>query len=60
LHNWVEISHRAKNECVVAIYNPRAIAEQRINEGKNAIKWSPLSCRRFRHNAFRLQHHALA
>ena len=35
-------------------------AEQRIKEGKNAIKWTRLSCRRFRDNAVRLQLHALA
>ena len=31
-----------------------------IKEGKNAIKWTRLSCRKFRHNAVRLQLHALA
>ena len=29
-------------------------------EGKTAIKWTRLSCRRFRDNAVRLQLHALA
>ena len=29
-------------------------------EGKNAIRWTRLSCRRFDHNAVRLQLHALA
>ncbi len=29
-------------------------------EGKNAIKWTRLSCRKFRDNAVRLQLHALA
>ncbi len=29
-------------------------------EGKNAIKWTRLSCHKFRDNAFRLQLHALA
>ena len=45
---------------VVAFYNQRGTAEQWIKEGKNAIKWTRLSCRKFRHNAVRLQLHALA
>ncbi len=47
-------------ERVVAFYNQRGTAEQHIKEGKNAIKWTRLSCRRFRDNAVRLQLHALA
>ncbi len=35
-------------------------AEQYIKEGKNAIKWTRLLCRKFRDNAVRLQLHALA
>ena len=35
-------------------------AEQYIKESKNAIKWTRLSCRKFRDNAVRLQLHALA
>ena len=35
-------------------------AEQHIKEGKNAINWTRLSCRKFRNNAVRLQLHALA
>jgi len=35
-------------------------ARQRIKEGKNAIQWTRLSCRKFAHNAVRLQLHALA
>lgn len=31
-----------------------------IKEGKNAIRWTRLSCRRFRHDAVRLQLHAFA
>ncbi len=31
-----------------------------IKEGKNAIKWTRLSCRKFRNNEVRLQLHALA
>ena len=47
-------------ERVVAFYNQRGTAEQWIKEGKNAIRWTRLSCRRFGHNALRLQLHALA
>ncbi len=47
-------------ERVVAFYNQRGTAEQWIREGKNAIKWTRLSCHRFRDNAVRLQLHALA
>ena len=47
-------------ERVVAFYNQRGKAEQYIKEGKHALKWSRLSCRRFRNNAVRLQLHALA
>ena len=47
-------------ERVVAFYNQRGTAEQWIKEGKNAIRWTRLSCRRFDHNAVRLQLHALA
>ena len=47
-------------ERVVAFYNQRGTAEQWIKEGKNAIKWTRLSCRSLRNNAVRLQLHALA
>ena len=47
-------------EWVVAFYNQRGQAEQYIKEGKIAIKWTRLSCRKFRNNAVRLQLHALA
>ena len=46
-------------ERVVAFYNQRGTAEQHIKEGKNAIKWTRLSCRKLRDNAVRLQLHAL-
>jgi hypothetical protein len=41
-------------------YNQRGTAEQHIKEGKNAVTWTRLSCRRFAANAVRLQLHALA
>ncbi len=47
-------------ERVVAFYNGRGTAEQWIREGKNATKWTRLSCRSMVANAVRLQLHALA
>jgi len=47
-------------ERVVAFYNHRGTAGQYIKEGKQAIKWTRLSCRKFRNNEVRLQLHALA
>jgi len=46
-------------ERVVAFYNGRGTAEQWIEEGKSAIKWTRLSCRSMVANAVRLQLHAL-
>lgn len=48
------------SERVVKFYNGRGTAEQWIKEGKNALRWTRLSCRTFGHNAVRLQLHALA
>ena len=47
-------------ERVVVFYNHRGTAEQYIKEGKYAIKWTRLSCSKFRNNEVRLQLHALA
>ena len=47
-------------EDVVHFYNGRGTAEQWIKEGKNAIKWTKLSCQRFADNQVRLQLFALA
>ena len=47
-------------ERVTLFYNQRGTAEQHIKEGKNAITWTRLSCRRFAANAVRLQLHVLA
>jgi hypothetical protein len=44
----------------VRFYNCRGTAEQWIKEGKNAVTWTKLSCRRFKDNAARLQLFALA
>ena len=45
---------------VVRFYNQRGTAEQWIKEGKNAIKWTKLSCHDFVDNQVRLQLFALA
>ena len=47
-------------ERIVAFYNQRGTCERHIKEGKNAIKWTRLSCRTFAANAVRFQLHALA
>ena len=47
-------------EWVVAFYNKRGTCEQWIKEGKNAIKWTRLSCCSFAANAVRLQLRVLA
>ena len=45
---------------VVKFYNGRGTAEQWIKEGKNAVKWTKLSCHDFMDNQVRLQLFALA
>jgi hypothetical protein len=45
---------------VIAFYNGRGTAEQWIEEGKNALKWTRLSCRRFKDDQVRLRLFALA
>lgn len=45
---------------VIRFYNQRGTAEQHIKEGKYAINWTRLSCKRFRDYEVRLQLHALA
>ena len=52
------LSWRSKS--VVRFYNGRGTAEQWIKEGKNAVKWTKLSCRTFKDNQTRLQLFALA
>ena len=55
------VSNLARSaEGIVAFYNQRGTCEQYIKEGKNAIKWTRLSCRTFAANSVRLQLHALA
>ena len=45
---------------VVQFYNGRGTAEQWIKEGKNAVKWTRLSCHDFVDNQVRVQLFALA
>src|SRR5512146_584563 len=45
---------------VIKFYNGRGTAEQWIKEGKNALNWTRLLCRRFKDNQVRLQLFALA
>jgi hypothetical protein len=45
---------------VVEFYNGRGTAEQWIKEGKNAVKWTRLSCHDFLDNQVRLQLFVLA
>ncbi len=51
---------RRDEEAVVHFYNGRGTAEQWIKEGKNALKWTRLSCHDFADNHVRLQLFALA
>jgi hypothetical protein len=51
---------RRKPWQVVKFYNGRGTAEQWIKEGKNAVKWTKLSCHDFVDNQVRLQLFALA
>ena len=56
----VRLRTRPRNAHVIEFYNGRGTAERRIKEGKNALKWTRLSCRRFKDNQVRLQLFALA
>ena len=47
-------------ERLVVFYNQPGKAEQYIKEGKNDIRWTRLSCCKFRDNVVRLQFHPLA
>ncbi len=52
------LNKHSKN--VVKFYNGRGTAQQWIKEGKNAVKWTKLSCRTLKDNQTRLQLFALA
>ena len=49
-----------KAKKVVKFYNQRGTAEQYIKEGKNAVRWTKLSCEKFIANEVRLQLFGLA
>jgi len=51
---------RRDEDAVVKFYNGRGTAEQWIKEGKNALKWTRLSCHDFVDNQVRPQLFALA
>src|SRR5262249_56693975 len=51
---------KGRSKRVVRFYNARGTVEQWIKEGKNAVKWTKLSCRRFKDNEARLRLFALA
>src|SRR5262249_27876126 len=51
---------KGRSKRVVRFYNGRGTAKQWIKEGKNAVKWTKLSCRRFKDIAARRHVFALA
>jgi len=57
---FIVMNLRRKRWQVVKFYNGRGTAEQWIKEGKNAVKWTKLSCHDFEDNQVRLQLFALA
>jgi hypothetical protein len=57
---FVVTNLRRSPKRVIKFYDGRGTAEQWIKEGKNATKWTQLSCRRFKDNQVRLQLSALA
>jgi hypothetical protein len=52
---FVVTNTRRSPKRVIKFYNGRGTAEQWIKEGKNAVKWTRLSCRRFKDNQVRLR-----
>jgi hypothetical protein len=57
---FVVTNLRRSPKRVIKFYNGRGTAERWIKEGKQALNWTRLSCRRFRANQVRLQLFALA
>jgi hypothetical protein len=57
---FVVTNLRRSPKRVIKFYNGRDTAEQCIREGKNALKWTRLFCRRFKDNQARPQPFALA
>ena len=58
--NFVVTNLTSAAKRVVRFYNQRGTAEQWIKEGKNAVRWTRLSCQGFDANQVRLQLHVLA
>src|SRR3954447_26674974 len=52
---FVVTNLRRSPKHVIKVYNGRDTAEQRIKEGKQALNWTRLSCRRFQDIQVRLQ-----
>jgi hypothetical protein len=57
---FVVTNMKLSNKNVIKFYNKRGTAEQWIKEGKYALKWTRLSCKRFKSNQVRLQLFSLA
>ena len=57
---FIVTSITVRSRKVVKFYNGRGTAEQWIKEGKYAVEWTRLSCRRFKDNQTRLQLSVLA
>jgi hypothetical protein len=57
---FIVTNSKWRSKRVARFYNARGSTEQWIKEGKNAVKWTKLSCRRFKDNEARLQLSALA
>ena len=57
---FVVTNQRRSPKRVIKFYNGRGTAEQWIKEGKQALRWTRLSCRAFRDNAVHLQQFVLA
>jgi Transposase DDE domain group 1 len=57
---WNAWFPEADSEAGGQVLHGRGTAEQWIKEGKSALKWTRLSCRRFKDNQVRLQLFALA
>ncbi len=57
---FIVTSSRLAAGKVVKVYNGRAEIENRIKEGKNALRWDKTSCNRFEANEARLKMGVLA
>ena len=57
---WIDRVHDRRPPVKIILDMDSSVRPTYVKEGKNAIKWTRLSCRKFDHNAVRLQLHALA